>query len=64
MFDNTPSEVEMSAGEDSNQNTDQKKWSEWTMSPKKKKEPQKLTDYTSAIVLMTSAVHVVGMYGV
>ncbi len=39
---------------------EQKKWTEWTMNPKKPKAPLKMTDYVSGIVFMTSGVYVMG----
>lgn len=37
---------------------DQKKWSEWTMKPEKKRS-YKVTDYVSAFVFVTSGFYVV-----
>ncbi len=54
-------EVVMNIWEDSHPKDDQMKWSEWTMHPKK--QPVKLEHYTSAIVLVTSAIYVMGFVG-
>ena len=50
----------MNIWEDPVPRNDPKKWSEWTMRPKKYK--RELTDYTSAVVFVTSAIHMIEFF--
>ena len=50
----------MNIWEDPVPRNDPKKWTEWTMLPKK--APRELTKYTSAVVFATSAIYMVEFF--